>query len=50
MKDTTTICHIISEMVRPQTSDAHKNSLRLLSGFGVASIGLGNQACDEGAK
>ena len=23
---------------------------RLLSGFGVASIGLGNHACDEGAK
>jgi putative transposase len=25
-------------------------TLRLLSGFGVASIGLGNHACDEGAK
>jgi hypothetical protein len=23
---------------------------RLLSGFGVASIGLGDQACDEGAE
>jgi len=26
------------------------NRLWLLSGFGVASLGLGNQACDESAK